>query len=260
MAESTENVVAWREVASGVLSVVMNRPPANALGLPLLEELHLAMDAAEAAGNVKVMIVSSARSGFFAAGADIKHLSAIDSTSFTEYGDAMRAVNDRLEAAPWISIAAVDGIALGGGCELAMACTLRVAGPSARFGLPEVKLGLIPGAGGTQRLPRLVGSSRALDIMLTARQVGAQEAARIGLVDRVAAGDALDAARALADELLGPSVPAQLAVIRAVTAAGDLPFEQGARVEIDEIQSLFEHGEAAEGISAFVEKRKPAFR
>lgn len=260
MENSTGNVVSWREATSGVLSVVMNRPPANALGLPLLEGMHLAMDAAEAAGNVKVMIISSARPGFFAAGADIKHLSTIDSASFTEYGDVMRAVNDRLEAAPWISIAAVDGLALGGGCELAMACTLRVAGPSARFGLPEVKLGLIPGAGGTQRLPRLVGHSRTLDMMLTARQVGVEEAARIGLVDRVAADDVLDAARALADELLGPSVPAQLAAIRAVTAAGDLPFEQGARVEVDEIQSLFEHGEAAEGISAFIEKRKPDFR
>src|SRR5690606_27825403 len=154
---------------------------------------------------------------------DIKHLSSIDAETFTAYGDRMREVNDRLAAAPYLSIAAVDGVALGGGLELAMACTLRVAGPHGRFGLPGVKLGLIPGAGGTQRLPRLVGRGRALDIMLTARQVDAGEAFRIGLVDRLTEGDVLDAALEFARELIGPSLPAQLSVVRTVNAAHDLP-------------------------------------
>ncbi|HEY2286619.1 MAG TPA: enoyl-CoA hydratase/isomerase family protein, partial [Streptosporangiaceae bacterium] len=135
--------------------------------------------------DVKVLVVTSAVDRFFAAGADIKHMAAIDATSFTAYGDRMRAVNDRLAAAPFLSVAAVGGLALGGGLELAMAATLRVSGPRARFGLPEVKLGLIPGAGGTQRLPRLVGRGRALDIMLTGRQVPAAEALAIGLADRL---------------------------------------------------------------------------
>lgn len=260
MAERAEDIVTWTTAKPGISSVVLDRPPANALGIPLLDGMHLAIDAAEKAGDVKVMVISSAQPKFFAAGADIKHLSSIDAETFTAYGDKMREVNDRLAAAGWISIAAVDGVALGGGLELAMACTLRVAGSGGKFGLPEVKLGLIPGAGGTQRLPRLVGRGRALDIMLTARQIGAEEAYRIGLVDRVTDGDVLEAALAFADELVGPSLPAQLSVVRTVDAAFDLPLDEGARFEVSEIQSLFERGEAAEGISAFVAKRAPQFR
>ncbi len=260
MADQAHEVVTWQSTSPGILAVTLQRPPANALGIPLLDGLHLAMDAAEKAGDVKVMVLSSANPGFFAAGADIKHLSSIDAQSFTAYGDKMREVNDRLAASPWISIAAIDGVALGGGLELAMACTLRVAGPNGRFGLPEVKLGLIPGAGGTQRLPRLVGRGRALDIMLTARQVPADEAYRIGLVDRLTDGDVVAAANEFADRLVGPSLPAQLSVVRTVDAAFDLPLEQGARYEVEQIQALFEDGEAAEGIRAFVDKRKPQFR
>lgn len=260
MAEQAADVITWKTVDQGISVVSIDCPPANALGMPLLDGMHLAMDAAEQAGDVKVMVVSSALTGYFAAGADIKHLSSIDADTFTSYGDRMREVNDRLAAAPYLSIAAVDGVALGGGLELAIACTLRVAGPQGRFGLPEVKLGLIPGAGGTQRLPRLVGRGRALDIMLTGRQVRADEAFRIGLVDRLTEGDALDAALEFARELIGPSLPAQLSVVRTVNAAHDLPLAEGARYEIAEIQSLFEDGEAGEGIAAFVGKRAPTFR
>jgi enoyl-CoA hydratase len=175
------------------------------------------------------------------------------------YGDKMRAVNDRLAGAPWVSIAAVDGLALGGGLELAMACTLRVSGLRGRFGLPEVKLGLIPGAGGTQRLPQLVGRGRALDIMLTARQVTADEALAIGLVDRLADGDVVKEALALAAELVTSSLPAQLAVVRAVNAAFELPLGEGLRYEALLEQGLFVDGEAAEGIRAFIAKRAPDF-
>jgi enoyl-CoA hydratase len=237
----------------------MDRPPANALGVPILDGLQAAIDAAEQSGDVKVMIVCSALDGFFAAGADIKHLSSIDADSFLAYGDQMRAVNDRLARAGWISIAAVDGLALGGGLELALACTLRVSGPRGRFGLPEVKLGLIPGAGGTQRLPRLVGRGRALDIMLTARQVPPGEALSIGLIDRITEGEPLKEALALAGELVTSSLPAQLAVVRSVDAAYELPLDEGLQVEGREEQGLFEHGEAVEGIRAFIAKRPPNF-
>ncbi|RRQ25666.1 enoyl-CoA hydratase [Rhodococcus sp. Eu-32] len=260
MADRAEQVVTWETVQPGVTVVTALRPPANALGIPLLDGLHAAMDAADAAGDVKVMIIVSAIPGFFAAGADIKHLSSIDAESFTAYGDKMRAVNDRLATAPYLSIAAVDGLALGGGLELAMACTLRVSGPGGKFGLPEVKIGLIPGAGGTQRLPRLVGRGRALDIMLTARQVPADEALSIGLVDRLTDGDVLEAALAFVGEMKGASLPAQRAVVRTVDAAFDTPLEEGAAYEVAQEQSLFEDGEAAEGITAFVEKRRPNFR
>src|SRR6516225_10603468 len=252
-------VVTWHRESAGVWVVTLNRPPANALGVPILEGLHAAIDAAERTGDVKVMIVTSALDGFFAAGADIKHMSAIDAASFMAYGDKMRAANDRLAGAGWVSIAAVNGLALGGGLELAMACTMRVSGPRGRFGLPEVKLGLIPGAGGTQRLPRLVGRGRALDIMLTARQVTADEALAIGLVDRLADGDVVTEALALAGDLVAASLPAQLAVIRAVNAAFGLPPDEGHRYEALLVLGLFTGGEAAEGIRAFIAKRAPDF-
>lgn len=252
-------VVTWTNESPGVVVVTMDRPPANALGIPILDGLHAAIDAAEQAGDVKVMVIRSARDGFFAAGADIKHMSTIDADSFLAYGDKMRAVNDRLAASPWLSIAAVDGLALGGGLELAMACTLRVAGPRARLGLPEVKLGLIPGAGGTQRLTQLVGRGRALDIMLTARQVEAEEALRIGLVERLTDGDVVKAALELAGELVSSSLPAQLAVVRTVDAAFAMPLAEGIAYERAQEQGLFENGEAAEGIAAFVAKRAPDF-
>lgn len=242
-----------------VLHIVLNRPPANALGPVITEGLHAALDAADAA-NPKVLLVSSGLPGLFAAGADIKHMTSIDAASFKTYGDSLRSGLDRLAGHPALSIAAIDGLALGGGLELAMACTLRVAGAEAKLGLPEVKLGLIPGAGGTQRLPRLVGRGAALDIMLTGRQVDAEEALRIGLIDRlVDAGSAVPAARALAAELCAASAPAQRAVVRTVGAAHDLPLADGLRYEVDQIQDLFEHGEAAEGLRAFVEKRRPNF-
>jgi enoyl-CoA hydratase len=261
MAERTESdVVTWKHESPGIVRVTMERAPANALGLPILDGLDAAISAAEAAGGVKVVVISSAIEGFFAAGADIKHLSKIDAESFLAYGNRMREVNDRLAAAPFLSIAAVDGLALGGGLELAMACTMRVSGPRAKYGLPEVKIGLIPGAGGTQRLPRLVGRSRALDIMLTARQVPAAEALAIGLVDRLTEGDVVKEALSLAEELAtGISLPAQLAVVRTVDAAFDLPLQKGFAFEAAQEQLLFEEGEAAEGITAFVQKRRPDF-
>lgn len=256
---ATAPVVTWETARTGVVVVTMDRGPANALGVPLLEGLHAACDAAEAAGDVKVMIIRSAIDGFFAAGADIKHLATIDAESFLAYGSLMRQVNDRLAAAPWISVAAVDGLALGGGLELALACTFRVTGPRGKYGVPEVKIGLIPGAGGTQRLPRVVGRGRALDMVLTARQVPADEAHAIGLVDRITDGDVVEAALDLAEELAGASLPAQLAGVRAVDAAYDLDLETGCRFEVEQEQGLFEHGEAAEGIAAFVGKRRPNF-
>lgn len=258
---TAQQVVTWETVSPGITRVSLNRPPANALAPQLLDGLHAAMAAAERSAATKVMILESDVTGFFAAGADIKHLSTIDAQTFTAYGDLMREVNDRLAAAAWVSIAAIDGIALGGGLELALAATFRVAGPSAKLGLPEAKIGLIPGAGGTQRLPRLVGRGRALDIMLTARQVSAAEAYRIGLVDRLAEGvDVTEAALEFATELSASSLPAQLAAVRAADASFDLPLSDGARVEVEEIQELFETGEAAEGIRAFVDKRSPRFR
>ena len=161
-----------------VVTLVLRRPPANALGLPIIEGLDAALDAA---ADARCSWSPRRIAGFFAAGADIKHMATVDDDEFAAYGDALRNALNRFAAPERISIAAIDGLALGGGLELALACTLRVGSERATFGLPEVKLGLIPGAGGTQRLPRLVGRGRALDIMLTGRQVEATEALSIGL-------------------------------------------------------------------------------
>jgi enoyl-CoA hydratase/carnithine racemase len=251
--------VTWNKDGA-IIEIVLDRPPANALGLEIIEGLHSAMDYAEAA-DAKVIMVASAVDGFFAAGADIKHMSAVDPALFREYGDALRGALERLAALPIISVAAIEGLALGGGLELAMACTLRVAAAGARLGLPEVKLGLIPGGGGTQRLPRLVGRGRALDIMLTGREVDADEAFWIGLIDRFAepGNTARAAAWQLAHELAAASTPAQLAVVRTVNAAYDRPLRDGLGYEVEQIQQLFEQGEAVEGLTAFVNKRSPNF-
>lgn len=256
----TDNAVTWREAGPGIRVFTLARPPANALGLPVIDGLNAALDDADAAGGVKVVVLASGVPGFFAAGADIKHMSTVDPRSFQDYGDKLRATLDRVAAPERVTIAAVDGLALGGGLELAMACALRVGGADARFGLPEVKLGLIPGAGGTQRLPRLVGRGRALDIMLSGRQVPAAEAHAIGLVDRIVdAGKAEVEALTLAGGLAALSLPAQQAVIRTVDAAFDLPLADGFAFEMAQVQALFEFGEAGEGMSAFLEKRPPKF-
>jgi enoyl-CoA hydratase/carnithine racemase len=251
--------VTWNRDGA-IVEIVLGRPPANALGPEIITGLHTALDYAQSV-DAKVLVVASALDGFFAAGADIKHMSAVDPASFREYGDALRGALERLAALPLISVAAIDGLALGGGLELAMACTLRVGAAGARLGLPEVKLGLIPGAGGTQRLPRLVGRGRALDLMLTGRQVEADEAFWIGLIDRFAEPDttARAAAWQLARELATASTPAQLAVVRTVDAAYDRPLPHGLSFETEQIQDLFERGEAVEGLRAFIAKRAPQF-
>jgi enoyl-CoA hydratase/carnithine racemase len=240
-----------------VVTLALRRPPANALGLPIIAGLEAALDEIE---DSKVLVVASRVDGFFAAGADIKHMATVDGTEFAAYGNALRALLNRVASPNRISIAAIDGLALGGGLELALACTLRVGSQRATFGLPEVKLGLIPGAGGTQRLPRLVGRGRALDIMLTGRQVDAAEAHGIGLIDRlVAPGGAEVAALALARDLRELSQPALHAVVRTVNIAADHALHEGLVRERSEEQRLFERREGREGIAAFVEKRPPRF-
>jgi enoyl-CoA hydratase len=240
-----------------VVTLALRRPPANALGLPIIDGLDAALDEVPEA---RVIVVASRVVGFFAAGADIKHMATVDGAEFAAYGDALRAMLGRVAAADRVTIAAIDGLALGGGLELALACTLRVGSERATFGLPEVKLGLIPGAGGTQRLPRLVGRGRALDMMLTGRSLDAAEAHAIGLIDRlVAPGEAETVALALAREVRALSQPALHAVVRSVDSAADLPLGEGLGHERSEEQALFERGEAREGITAFLEKRPPDF-
>ena len=245
-----------------ISTITINRPQSlNALNGATISELSEALSQLEQDSNCRVIIITGSGQKSFVAGADIKEFSDFGQHEAEELArNGQNLLFNKIENLKKPVIAAVNGFALGGGCELAMACTLRVAGADAKLGLPEVKLGLIPGAGGTQRLPRLVGRGAALDIMLTGRQVDTTEALRMGLIDRlVPAGSARSAARELATELCAASAPAQQAVVRTVDAAFDLPLADGLRYEVDQIQELFERGEAAEGLRAFVEKRRPNF-
>jgi enoyl-CoA hydratase/carnithine racemase len=243
----------------GYVLARLQHPPANPLGPALLDGLDGAAEMVEQLGSA-ALVISSSIPQVFAAGADIKHMRSLDGDGFAAYGEHMRRVFARIAALPAISIAAIDGFALGGGLELALACDLRIGSREARLGLPEIKLGLIPGAGGTQRLPRIVGRSRALEILLTARQVPAHEAHALGLLDRlVPAGNAEDAAVDTAAQLARASAPAVAAITRCVEAAFTEDLERGIAFEAAEENSLFCDGEADEGILAFVERRPPVF-
>jgi enoyl-CoA hydratase len=246
----------WSE-RDGVLEAAIDAPPANALAPQVVASLDALLDRFEHS-SAKVLVLRSAVAGFFAAGADLKHVSKLSTDEFADYRDAARRPLERLAACRRPSIAVVEGRALGGGLELAMACTLRLASPAARLGLPEVALGLVPGAGGTQRLPRLVGRGRALELLLTGREVRADEALSIGLVDRVSE-EALDEGRRIARSMARASSFAMAAIMECVDAARDLPHDRGMAVEGVALLSAFDEGDGREGIAAFLEKRPPAF-
>jgi enoyl-CoA hydratase len=240
--------------------VTLNRPGAlNALSFALIRDLGRVFD--EVAGSdARALLVTGAGEKAFCAGADIKELtgrSLVEQKRGAELGQGVFAKLDRL---PIPSIAAINGFAFGGGLELALACNFRVAARNARLGLPEIKLGLIPGYGGTQRLPRLVGSARALEIVMTGRTVGAEEAERIGLVNRLADGDPAEAAILLAREMTGYSLPVLGFAREAVQRALDLPVAEGLKIEADLSTLAYRTEDSVEGMNAFIEKRKPVFR
>ena len=245
------------EELDGVTHLIMERPPANALGRPLVEGLEAALDAFLEGSSSKVLVISSAIPGFFAAGADLKYISTLDADGFRAYRDALRSPMERLASCGRPSIAAIDGLAFGGGLELAMACTLRFATPSSRLGLPEVKLGLIPGAGGTQRLPQLIGVGRALKLMLSGADLDGADAFSVGLVDQLCSGgDVVDVALAYASRLTRWPAPAMASILTSVRAAVLTPAD-GMRVEGEEIADLFAGGHADAGIAGFLDRARP---
>jgi enoyl-CoA hydratase len=250
--------VSW-STDGAAFTVALTNPPANQLGQTLIDGLSDALDAFDAS-DARALLVTSTLDGFFAAGADIKLMESAAPATFAAYGASLRTVLDRLAALSRPSIAVIEGRALGGGLELAVACTLRVAGRNARLGLPEPKLGLIPGAGGTQRLPRLIGRGRALDMMLTAREVTAEEADRIGLVDRLTEpGAARTAAIELVTGFAALSRPALEAVLRCVDDAAELPLAEGMAHEARRVEALFDSPDGREGLAAFLAKRPATF-
>lgn len=241
--------------------LTLNRPGAlNALSFGILEDLDRVLADVAGMAGIRALFVTGAGDRAFCAGADIPELRRRMLTEQRRGSELGQAVFARLERLPVASIALVNGFAFGGGMELALACTFRLCSPNAVFGLPEVKLGLIPGYGGTQRLPRLIGESRALEMILTGRSVKADEAVRLGLVHAVIDDDLLDAGKAFARTFTGYSLPVLTLARQAVQRGLEMPLSQGLQYEAELSTLAYQTADAAEGMQAFEEKRKPEFR
>ncbi len=248
------------EVENGVAVLTVNRPEAlNALNADLLFELGVAFELVQSDLDVQAFVITGMGRAFVA-GADIAALNKLEDVfGGREAALSGQDVMNTLAALPIPTIAAVNGFALGGGLELALAADLRVASKSAKLGLPEVGLGLIPGYGGTQRLPRLIGQGRALDLILTGRHVGADEALTLGLVNRVA-DDALATAKELAGSIV-KNAPVALGLAKeAVVRGADVTLPQGLEIEADLFGMVTATEDAKEGTQAFLDKRAAEFR
>ncbi|WP_421775028.1 enoyl-CoA hydratase/isomerase family protein [Gracilimonas sp.] len=242
---------------SGICTLTINRPDKlNALNNQVLDELDEAIDAIKENYQVKSLVITGAGEKAFVAGADIKELSSLDPVSGEKVSKKGQDIFQKIEDLTIPVIAAVNGYALGGGCELAMACHMRIAFEKAAFGLPEVSLGLIPGYGGTQRLTRLVGRGKALELIMTGRQIKADEAFEIGLVNQVTEHSVVDEAKSMLSKIMkqGP-----LAIKNAILAVQDADSENGFETEARLFGELCGTADFKEGTGAFLEKRKPNF-
>jgi enoyl-CoA hydratase/carnithine racemase len=247
------------EVADGIATVTVDRPEVrNALSRTVLADLRTALAAAREDEKVGAVVLTGAGEKAFVAGADINQL--VGYTLHTGLDSEMQRTFDELEAFEKPTIAAVNGFALGGGCELAMACDIRIASTAARFGLPETTLGILPGAGGTQRMGRLVGVGRAIELVLTGRLMGAEEALSAGLVTSVVEpGDLLAEARRTAETILAKG-PLAVRLAKLVIRSGlDTDLRTGQVVERLAQSLLYTTEDKAEGTAAFIDKRVPQF-
>ncbi len=254
---SYQNIIA--ETKSRVGIIRLNRPQAlNALNKALMIELVQAIDTYEADDNIGCLLITGSDKAF-AAGADIKEMA--DKSFIDVYLGNFAASWDHATRARKPIVAAVAGFALGGGCELAMHCDIIIAADSAKFGQPEIKLGVIPGIGGTQRLTRAVGKAKAMDMILTGRNMDAAEAERAGLVARVVpAANLMDEAMKVADTIANMSLPSVLAGKEAINRAFESPLAEGVIFERRIFHALFATDDQKEGMTAFVEKRKPVWK
>jgi enoyl-CoA hydratase len=249
------------DVADGVAWLTVNRPEKlNALNRAVVREIAAAARRAIDDDACGVLVVTGAGEKAFVAGADIAEMSSLDPRQAETFAHDLSDSFAVLERSPKPVIAAVNGFALGGGCELALACHVRIAADTARFGQPEVGLGLIPGAGGTQRLPRLVGSGRALDLILSGDPIDAAEAHRVGLVERVVPASELRASvSAYAAKLLTRSGVALARALEAVVSGAGMALPEALRLEASLFGLGFATEDMREGTKAFLEKRKPRF-
>lgn len=249
-------------VEDGIATITLNRPEAmNALNRDLIGELEEAVDQIGQDPKVRVVVITGAGEKAFAAGADIYEFKTMNAVEALNFVQQVQRVYNKIERLPQPVLAAVNGYALGGGCELMMACDIIYACEHAKFGLPEINLGLIPGAGGTQRLPRLIGEPRAKEMLFTGEMIDAQEACRIGLVNRVVPADELmPEVRKLAERIKSKSSVALRAVKEAVEEGYDLDLVKGLAIEAKLLALCFSTEDKEEGVAAFLEKRKPVFK
>lgn len=247
--------------ADGIAVITINRPDKlNALNRATIAELDSVISEAGSNSSIRGLILTGAGPKAFVAGADIREFQNATPVEMRALAARGQRLTRRLETLGKPSVAAINGFALGGGLELAMACTVRIASPNARLGQPEIKLGLVPGYGGTQRLPRLVGRGRALELLLTGEPIDAGEAYRIGLVNRVVEPDQLlAAARELLAKMFAGAPVAGALILDAVDAGLNVPLEDGLRIEASAFALSASTADAAEGTSAFLEKRKAVF-
>jgi enoyl-CoA hydratase / 3-hydroxyacyl-CoA dehydrogenase len=235
----------------------LDRPPANSISPETVAALRKVWDEVTAGGVVRALVFASANPQLFCAGADIKAFTKMDETAGRALVDQMHGLLRDFERSQIVTIAAVNALAYGGGCELAMGCDIRVAAQSATFAQPEINLGIIPGFGGTQRLPRLVGTAKALEMNLTAEPVGADEAFEFGLVNRLVPDhELLDTTLAWARKLAAQA-PVAVGLIKQISGDGDL--DAGIEAEKDAFLKAFASEDAREGIGAFLQKRTPKF-
>jgi len=255
-----DNLLVERDGAVAVLTI--NRPTVlNALNSQTIDELRRAMLDLQRDPSARVVIVTGAGAKAFVAGADINELAVLSPTAGRDHALTGQHVFDVIENLGKPVIAAINGFALGGGCELAMACTLRIAADTAKLGQPEIALGLIPGYAGTQRLARLVGRGRALEMILTGAHVSADDALRIGLVHRVVpAAELMTAVRALALQLARSAPIAMRYIINAVNKGVEMPFAEACQYEATLFGLVASTDDMREGTAAFLEKRKPEFK
>ncbi|MGI9952766.1 enoyl-CoA hydratase-related protein [Moorellaceae bacterium AZ2] len=248
-------------IEGGLAIITLNRPQFyNALNSELMAELEQVLIGIEQDRSVRVAIITG-QGKAFAAGADVKELAQADPWGALENCTLAHRVMDRLEALPCPTIAAINGPALGGGCELSLCCDFRIASENSRLGLPEVTLGIIPGAGGTQRLVRLVGLSRAKELIYLGSIIDAKRALEIGLVDQVVGeSELMEKARELAQKLMERPRMALALAKRAINFGRDKDLETGKKYEMTQFALAFSTYDQKEGMRAFVEKRKPQFR
>lgn len=258
---SHETIIYAKE--DGIGKVTLNRPESlNALSMRLKQELSMVFDEMAQDSEVKGVLVTGAGNAF-CAGADIKERSGMEMTSPEFYFSQKKTTDlfEKIAEFPKPVVAAVNGAAVGGGCELCLACDLRIASEKAKFGLPEVRIGVMPAGGGTQRLPRLIGVARAKELLLTGDIIDAQEAYRLGLVNRVVLPDKLmEEARGLVGRIANNPPLSVRFIKRAVNAGMQLDLHSGVDYETQCAAVLIETEDRIEGFKAFVEKRKPQFR